>query len=399
MSRLSITFFVTLAGLAACSDDGNPPEPSGDGDRAYLLGTRVWDDSSTTSYFHVVPTLEAGTVVDPATALEVPGSAKLFSIADAGWFAIGGGEAPTITRYTLDDDGRFVEGDTISLQDYGVRSLWDTLYVASPTKVYYPDRDGRQLIVWNPTTMEITGSIALPDTAREGYLSLYGYTPIVRGDRLLFTIGWFDWTNDRILGETGLVAIDTATDAVARMDVDTRCGGITTGVVTQSGATYFISSALAGAAYRLDRIPTPPCALRIASGADAFDSAYVGDVDAIAGGAIAGEPVPGGGETIFLRVLDEQLATIDPQGATWEVTGQAAWRWWRWDAGSSAASEMTTLAPGTADVLWFQVDGHVFGSETAEDYSETRLVDLTAAGGPAPALTAPGFLHGVARIR
>jgi len=75
-------------------------------------------------------------------------------------------------------------------------------------------------------------------------------------------------------------------------------------------------------------------------------------------------------------------------------------------AGSTGASanqasrvDALALAPATADVLWFQVDGHVLGAQTAADYTETTLVDLTAAGGPTPALTAPGFLHGVARIR
>lgn len=395
-------FALPLALAAACGDDNPVPDDPDSGSEpgpAYLVGTRVWDDASTTSYFNIVPSIEAGAVVDPAVALEVPGAAKVFAIPDAGWFAIGGGDAPTITRYTLDENDRFVRGDTISMQDHGVQSLWDTLYVVSSTKVYYPDRDGRQLIVWNPTAMEITGSIPLPTTAREGYLSLYGYTPLLRGDELLFTIGWFDWTNDRILGETGLVVIDTAMDAVARVDVDTRCGGITTGVVTASRAAYFVSSALAGAAHRLDRIPTAPCALRIAAGADAFDAAYLGDMRAVAGGAIAGEPVPGGGDTMFLRVFDEQLATVNADDATWELTGQAAWRWLRWDAGAPAASPVTALDPGTADVLWFEIDDRVFGSQTTADYSQTTLVELTAAGGPKPALTAPGFLHGVARVR
>jgi hypothetical protein len=390
--------FATLAltGAAACGDD-NTSDPPG-GDPSFLVGTRVWDDTATTSYFHLATSLEAGTVIDPRDAVEVPGSAKLFSIEGAGWFAIGGGESPTISEYTL-DGGRLVEGVTISLQEYGVQSLWDTLYVVSPTKAYYPDRDGEQLIVWNPTTMEITGSIALPATARAGYLALYGYSPVIRGSDLLFTVGWFDWTNDTILAETGLVVIDTATDTVSRTDVDTRCGGITTGVTTASGDTYFVSSALAGAAFRVGRYDREPCALRLPAGGNAFDPSYLDTHDSIAGGAIAGEPVPAGGDAMYLRVLDEGLATVDPQGASWDVTGQLAWRWRRWDVPGTTTVAVDALAPSTADVLWFRVGDRVFGTETTSDYSETTLIDLTADGGPARALTAPGFLHGVARIQ
>lgn len=401
--RAGIASLLTL--LIACGGDPDgmtgQPDAGDDGNAvpAFLVGTRVWDDSSTTSYFHVTESLEAGSELDLGRALEVPGAAKLFSIEGAGWFAIGGGEAPTITSYSLDDDGRFVEGVSISLQAHGVQSLWDTLYVVSPTKVYYPDRDGQQLVIWNPTAMELTGSIPLPQTAREGYLSLYGYSPILRGDELLFTVGWFDWVStDSILGETGLVVIDTITDSVARFDVDDRCGGVTTGVTTASGDTYFVSSALAGVAHELGRQPTAPCALRVGAGEASFDSSYVADLGAITGATIAGEPVPAGGDAMFLRVLDAELATVDPEMATWEITGQLAWRWSRWDVTESAAAPVDSLEPGTADVLWFRIGDRVFGTETTADYAETTLIELTAAGGPQPAMTVPGFLHGVASL-
>jgi hypothetical protein len=389
---------LTLAPVG-CGDSG-PDDGIGSGP-AYLVGTRVFGDmGAATSYFHVLPSIEQGTKVDRAQALEVPGPAKLYAAYDLGWFAVGDGESPTITRYTLEDSGGLKPGAAISLQAYGVDSLWDTLYFVSPTKAYYPDRAGTQLIVWNPTAMEITGSITLTETARPGYLALYGYTPVVRGNELLFSVGWFDWeTNDTILPETGLVVIDTASDSVARFDVDTRCGGITQTIGTPSGDSYLVSSALAGAGYRLGRLATAPCALRVGATSDALDPAYLVQLGDLTSGALAGEPVQGGGGRIFLRVLDESLASVAADDNTWDLTGQLAWTWWRWDVGTNVASRVTELGPATADVLSFEIDGRVFGSETKADYSETTLIELTAAGGPRRALTAPGFLHGIARIR
>src|SRR5688572_26846672 len=146
-SRL-LLFSLAAILSAACSDDPTEPAPPDGGDLgpAYLVATRIWDDISTTSYFHVVPTTEANAEIDPKRAIEVPGAAKLLSIGEVGWFAIGGGEAPTITRYTLEGDA-LVEGDAISLQKHGVGSLWNSVYVVSETKAYYPDREGHQLIV------------------------------------------------------------------------------------------------------------------------------------------------------------------------------------------------------------------------------------------------------------
>jgi hypothetical protein len=393
------------AGAAGGADDGasgagTDAGASGNPDAAFLLGTRVWDDSSTTSYFHVVSSIEAGTAVDEDEALEVPGPAKLFAIEGAGWFAIGNGEAPIITRYTINDAGGLAEAGSLSLLNYGIEGLWQTLYVVSPTKMYYPDREGQRLIIIDPTAMEITGEVDLGETGRPGFLSLFSYDHLERGSDLLFSVAWIDWNeSDSILGETGLVVLDTETDTVSRFDVDSRCGGITTPVEMSSGDVYFVSSALAAAAHRLDRLPTPPCALRVRAGDDAFDPDYLESLEELTGNALAGEPVPGGGSTIFLRAFDEALGTVPDGALTWELTSQLAWRWLRWTPGSAELSAVPALEPSTSDVLWFQVDGKVYGTETTADYSETTLLELTAAGGPRRALTAPGFLHGVAKIR
>lgn len=407
-----LVLLAAALGAGGCSGESQAGKPGGasssggvssDGmsrGPAFLAATRIWDNSSTTSYFHVLPSIEQGTAVDLTQALEVPGSAKLYASEELGWFAIGDGESPTISSYTLDDHNALVKGVSISLQPYGVQDLWPTLYFISPTKAYYPDRAGKQLIILNPKTMEVQGSIKLPQTARDGYLSLYGYTAIQRGKTLLFSVGWFDWEkNDTVLGETGLVLLDTETDTVKRFDVDKRCGGITQANVTASGDTYFVSSALAGAAHRLSRLLTEPCALRVQKDADAFDQGYIQHLGELTAGAIAGEPVPGVGDSLFLRTFDESLATIKPDNKTWDLTGQKAWRWWRWDTAKNQAVQVSEMTPSPADVLWFQVDNRVFGAETKEDNSETTLLELTANGGPKTALKAPGFLYGLAKVR
>jgi hypothetical protein len=396
---LSLTLAAFLA--AGCGDDEDDSQPSNLGEgAAFIVGTRIWDDTTTLSYFHVVPSLDADTLVDPKQGLEVPGAAKLYSVKGLGWFAIGGGEAPTITRYTLDERGALARGQSIDLSGYGVKGLWDTIYFVSPTKAYYPDRDGTQLIAWNPTTMRVTGNLQLPETVRDGYLALYGYTPVVRGTKLLFSVGWFDWSeNDSVLPETGLVSVDTASDTLVAFEKDDRCGGITQTIPIGDGDAYFVSSALAGAAHRLGRLATEPCALRILDGQEAFDSNYTQPLAELTDGAIAGEPIPGGRDTVFLRAFDESLATIEDGAFSYDLTGQAAWRWVRWTPASNEVELVDSLEPSTSDVLWFEVDDKIYGSQTNTEYTETALIELTADGGPRAGLTAPGFVHGVARIR
>ena len=97
--------------------------------------------------------------------------------------------------------------------------------------------------------------------------------------------------------------------------------------------------------------------------------------------------------------VDEELGAVSAESATWELTGQNAWRWMRWDVRSDEVSPLAELESSTADVLWFEVDGRVYGTETTSDYSHTTLIELTAEGGPKRELTVPGFLQGLARIR
>lgn len=383
--------------LSCASSDQAAADHAGR-DPLYLAMTRVWDDTTTTSYLHVLASLDAGTEVDTKQALELSGPAKLFSYGKL-WFAVGQGDSPTITRYSLDERGRLVEGASISLQPFGVQDLWDSLYFVSAEKAYYPDTSSSQLIVWNPTTMEVTGTVQLPETVRDGYLSYYGVTPITRGEKLIFSVGWFDWlTNDTILPESGLVVIDTETDTVERVDSDERCAGITQAIQLPNGDAYFVSSAMAGAAHELGRLEQAPCALRVRAGEDAFDTQYAAALPDLSGETLIGEPAPGAGDSLLLRALDPALVEVSEETHTWDFTGRAEWRWLSWDVTSDEVTSLDELPAATADAFWFRLDGKVLASQTNAEYTETRLVDVTDSE-PHDALTFPGFLQSVARIR
>lgn len=406
--RLALLRRVLFAGIAlaaACDGDSGGREPSGpDGstpEPVSLLGTRVWtpDGEQVTSYVHAVPGLSAETELDLDRALELPGAVSLYAMENVGWFAIGGGEDPTITRFERGDDGQMVERESMSFQPYGIISLWQTMIWLSPTKAYYPDRDGAQIIVWNPSAMEITGVIDLGVARRPDALAYMGLTPVVRGTRVLLSVGWFDWSEaDRILPETGLLVIDSETDELVRFDVDARCGGISEAIQLDSGDAYLVSSALAGAAFELGRLDTPPCALRIPADADAIDPEELVSLEELTGWRIAGEPVPAGGSAIFLRALDPELANIEGDAFTYDVTAQLAWRWLRWDVEAGEVAEVDAMEPAAADGYWFAVDDRVVATRATADYAETTLVDLTADGGPAPLVTLPGFVFAITSI-
>jgi len=399
----SLALSAAVVGLTGCSSDNAIENGGPKAGPAYIVSTRVFSPGvdERTSFLYVVDSLDATTKIEPSAGLEMPGSARLFADEETGWIAIGSGEDSTITRYSVGSNGLSPVGDPISLQSYGVNSHWsDDLYFISKTKLYYPDRINEQLLIIDPEAMRITGTIALPQTSREGFQANYSYEAIHRAGRLLFSVGWFDWNNDKILGETGLVVIDTNTDQVVRVDVNDSCGGITTPVNLASGDTYLLSSALAAANHRLGRLAAKPCALRILANEDTFDPDYARPLADLVGGALAGEPVHAGGDALYFRVFDESSANVEDGQFSWDITGQPVWSWVRWDVSEDAAVVEKALAPSTADVVWFRADKRTFGMEWADQANtRTRLIELSTSEGPVERLTAPGFLQGLTRAR
>lgn len=194
---------------------------------------------------------------------------------------------------------------------------------------------------------------------------------------------------------------DFALLLVRDLHVDDRCGGVTTPLTLESGDTYYVSSALNGAANFVGHPAAKPCALRVLSGRDHLDGAFAADLSELTNGAVAGGPVPADGSSLFLRVLDNEKVSTEAGDASWDVTGQAVWTWWKWQpekTGAGKASEVSALDPSTADVTFFELDGRVFGAQTDSEYTETTLLELNAQGGPKPGLSVPGFASHVIKL-
>ncbi len=57
------------------------------------------------------------------------------------------------------------------------------------------------------------------------------------------------------------------------------------------------------------------------------------------------------------------------------------------------------LPPSAAGGTEIAVDGAVYTSLSSQDFSETTLLEMTASGGPRPALVARGYLETALRAR
>lgn len=406
-----------LLALGACEDGGSSegtdagggathdhdhdhdaePEPA---EPQYVLHTAVQaPDGDRTNYFTVVASLGEERELDYKQSLEVPGRARLYAEPGIGHFAIGDGEDVSITRYELAEDGSFEPGDSISLQSFGVASMGaQAVLFTSPTKAYYKDDTQAQIIVWNPQEMLIEKSIDLPaELIREGRVtSLSSW--VHREGEAYIAVGWSTETYDQVDPGLALVRIDTETDEVA-VSEDSRCRGVYK-TAKYEDTLYFFSGVINGFGYAVhgDDGGQQDCILRILPGEEEFDPDYLASV----AHALSDEEIGTGIDVtsdgrVWYQVVDTSAVNTDP-GATygeWYATG---WTWEHFDL-ETLSDRVTALdEAGAYAGVAFVVGDDFFISQTAADYSETTLVNLSG-GEPAPGLSFPGFTLDVAQVR
>lgn len=118
-------------------------------------------DEVTNTYVAVTDTLESEEL-DLSAAIEIPGHGDAW--VHEGAVYVADGESPKVTRYSLGERGQLEPGDTLDFSAYGV--LGAAFYdndIVSPTKAYLANVGNREYVAWNPTTMEITGTVPWPE--------------------------------------------------------------------------------------------------------------------------------------------------------------------------------------------------------------------------------------------
>ncbi len=158
----------SLALLTACGNDDArlvPPLGGTDGSEAreapplYLAASWVTDAELINTYVAVFDSLDVERL-DFSDAREIPGFGDAWVYAD--WVFVSDGESPKVGRYSLGDDGTLVPEVELDFSNYGVAgaAFWDQ-QILSPTKAYLSNVAGLEYVVWNPTSMEITGTVPL----------------------------------------------------------------------------------------------------------------------------------------------------------------------------------------------------------------------------------------------
>jgi hypothetical protein len=399
-------------GLAACSGDATEvvpapgtleetgslepagPAPPGDAGPAYVLSSLVFGDEGTTGYVSVLDSLGPQTI-DNAKAREFAGAADVW--VHEGSVFVTNDEAFTVTKFSV-ADGALVEQGVVSFASYGLASFgfWLNTFV-SADKAYLLNGT-LEYIVWNPSSMTITGSVPLPDAEPQGAFQLftaYSDRAAVLKDGLLYQP--FYWTDESYFlfaPESRIVVTDVASDSVVNV-LEAPCPGLDYATVDSAGNAYFSAWVYAaGGAAVLGQPST--CVFELPARGE---PGVAFDLPSKAGGHQGGVMRALGDGRAMLSVLHEERFPETDAPSAAELTFADNWRFWSYDFASATATPIEAIDWNAGAQYSFDIDGRTYMLVAAADYSGTTVYDLGDGRALTPAFDTPGWATRLFKVR
>lgn len=402
-----VTTLVGLSSMAlmtACGQGRQERSGSDQEGPLYAVATTVVTADNLTSYLTTTASLDSDSALDLSHAVELPASGTFFGSPGSPFIYTASYDEPTIVRWEISSDGHFAQRETLSFLNLGMTSAWTAasapLY--GTDKSYFVSDETGEVIIWNPSAMELIGTIPLPLEAAGDLVAVPDRRVVAVGQQIFITADWQDpndWT--RFGGSTRLFVIDTATDTIADTSDEDRCNFLVPSSVKSDGTAYFSADSfyVPLRAFLGDEHGADSCGLRVVRQGTRFDEDYEIDLASLTGGRPTGDFLLLGDDLALLRAWHEDLVTPATADNWDEVRAEAGYLWWRWDLESPSAELVPDQQPGSIDTLVFRVDDRSFVTRFAEDGSKTTLLEIGRDGVLTPSLSGPGYIEGVVRVR
>ena len=392
---------ILLGGLftLGCGPDQNRGHDSAQAAN-YALASIVTNADEDTTYVSLVSSLDA-VEIDFRNALEIAGRASV--TAYGGWLFVGGGESPTITRYSITAEGGFEKGPTVSFagQDLGEFGVyiddWGNTFI-SPHKAYLSNSSA-STIIWDPTTMEIVGRIEQPELARAAPLTFDGSPGIVRGKRLYRTFFWKDWDEYETLPEQYLAVFDVEKDKLLELVPEARCPGMNNNLSADEDGNIYFSNWIYNVTETLGRGAPKSCALRLNIETERFDDDFRFVFSDHAGGREgAALNYLGDGKGVFAAFHDEDIE-IDANTDLNELALSDNWRLWEATLDGQAAAPLSGIDKLAGGYAIVHVDGRTFLMVPTAEYASTTVHEIDAGGGVQKRFEVPGDSYQILKLR
>ncbi len=390
--------------IFACSEDDDMAGPTGE--PAFIIQSTVQTpDGTRTVYFNVLSSLTDE--VDIADATEFNSNSRMMVY--NGKVYVFDSENVEIIRFSVDENNDLVEEDKLSVVGLGVSGFGSSNAIVSDEHAIAFVQGVRQFVFWNPSTMEITGTLDYPDIIPEAHRA--GFNASIDGNgRVFYGFSGFDFATFSNKPGARIIIIDPVAQT-AETIFDENIAAGTEGAIDGNGDYYFSADAYFGFGRYLvaENRDTVQTIRRINRGESTFDPSFnmlVSDI------TDEGYPQLGIGG---LRINGDRFITVLTAGTEEEIAANAQAAIFQASLGRKLyvgstsdwkGTEVPFNDPSKALNVVFPINGELYVVATNSDPSvggSTDLVNdlyrLTENNTLEKLTSTPGFFENMARIR
>jgi len=395
-----------LLALVACGDDGaGGVEQTGIGaaqpgtSPVYAISTLVTGDDGSNAYLRLVGDLDmGGEQVALDEAREFPGQSDLAEY--AGSLLVASGDEPTISKYQIAGDRQLQpEAEArVNFGNYGLASaaFWNNQFVAADKA--YMLNGAQEIIVWNPETMQIVGTIALPALEpREGLSVVAGLADrasVVHDGKYYLTLYWTDDSFADRSDDSVLVVVDVATDTVEGT-IPANCPGLDYATVDDAGQLHF-SNWTGGPGTYFVLGTAQNC---IATVDPATRAVTTRTFASIAGGHEGAAFRYAGAGRFVMSVFDEVRADVASAVDPFEVVGGTNWQLWSYDPASGESAPIEGVDWNSGAIIHARLGADFYSMVPGADYASTVVYELGSDRGAAAAFGITGWSFRLFQLR
>jgi hypothetical protein len=267
----------SLCGVAlACGSDAveiRDVSPAAELGPAVMVANQIRTPEESNLYVGAFPSLPTDEL-DLSEMIEIGDASH--AITYGGFVYVWEGEASQYTRYSVASDLSLVPGPVVSFANFGVTGPSITGFI-STTRAYTMLSDALGMVVWDPSSMQVLGSISTEGFVDPDYPRVEYGEPASFGEYLAWPILWSDYDNLRFKPEVGVALTNIASDAPPIVLRDARCGAGWTLFTDRAGDLYVTGNAYFGFAHFFGagaRSFPADCVLWVKAGSTEFDPDY-----------------------------------------------------------------------------------------------------------------------------
>jgi len=374
------TLLAALVTIAGCgSDDSSGGNSAGlTGTSRYAVHSIVTSPDGQDGYVTILDSLAQRPKVGLSNAREFSGPSDIWVYEGAVY--ISGGETPTVTKFTLTNEGQLVDPKVLNFSGRGLTdaAFWNNTFI-SPTKAYMLNGLA-QYIVWNPTTMEITNTVDLPKIEnRNGLIPRPGSADravIVHNGRLYQPVAWYDEQYAHRTDDSQVAVFDVNADKFVQM-IDAPCPGLDVGTKDDSGHIYF-SPWTGGAGTALVLHTAPTCVVDLDTATSTATVAF--KFADVAGGREGSDfHYVGKGKFVFTAFHHERVDVANAK-EPFGIIGGLNWRIWNYDPQTKQATEMQSVDWNSGAAYWFKIDDVDHALVPGTGYTSSTVYHLGTPG-------------------